>query len=153
MNSSRQHLMELPRFEAILDAYGGNPERWPLEEKQQALTLLAQSPMAKSLQQSANSLDLLLDASKVPEPSPELMASILMQTPPLPAPSTSKSWFSWPPIEPFWKPAAVLAFSVFLGIVVGFQLPPPTGEVIHTASLESHMEQWISGPEIQIGMF
>jgi hypothetical protein len=145
--------MELPRFEAILDAYGGNPERWPLEEKQQALTLLAQSPMAKSLQQSANSLDLLLDTSKVPEPSPDLMASILMQMPPLPAPSTDESWFSWSAFEPFWKPATVLAFSIFLGIVVGFQLPPPTGETIHIASIESNMEQWISGPGIQIGMF
>ncbi len=61
MNSNGQYMMDFSRFERILDAYGSNPDHWPLTEKQQALELLSKSSEAKKLQATTGKLDLLLD--------------------------------------------------------------------------------------------
>jgi hypothetical protein len=151
MNSNGQFMMDLSRFKMILDAYGSDPDHWPTDEKQQALTLLSKSSKAKELQQIASKLDLLLDTFHVPEPSPELMAKILMQTPSSYSQSNRTYWLSWFPFEQLWQPATVLAFSAFLGIMVGTQLPPPPTEHVHMASLQMDMEQWAYGPSLQMG--
>lgn len=49
--------MTLDRLQTILDAYGGNPERWPAAEREAALALLASSAEARRMVNAAAPLD------------------------------------------------------------------------------------------------
>ncbi|WP_022661488.1 hypothetical protein [Paucidesulfovibrio longus] len=69
------------RLARILEAYGGNPSRWPEAERAAALALLESLPDAQQLREQALRLDLLLDASPETEPSPELRTAVLSARP------------------------------------------------------------------------
>ncbi len=70
-------VMTLQRLQQLLEAYGANPERWPLEERAAAVALLARSTEARAKQAEAARLDTLLDLAPVVQPSEELAARIL----------------------------------------------------------------------------
>lgn len=55
--------MKLKRFARLLDSYGSNPERWPEDERDAALALLAASTEAGDLRDLAQPLDQMLDHS------------------------------------------------------------------------------------------
>jgi hypothetical protein len=69
--------MELTRFGELLDAYGGDPRRWPATERDAALALLAASPIARTQQQAAAWVDAGLDAYTVTAPSAALRARVI----------------------------------------------------------------------------
>ena len=54
-------MITLTRMVEILDAYGADPDCWPLEDRVAALELLAQSAEARALAHRASNLDTLLD--------------------------------------------------------------------------------------------
>ena len=54
--------MSLLRFNELLDAYGADPERWPLEDRVGATELLARSNEARALARNAAEVDDLLEA-------------------------------------------------------------------------------------------
>ncbi|MBI4516918.1 MAG: hypothetical protein HY699_14000 [Deltaproteobacteria bacterium] len=74
--------MTATRLRELLAAYGADPERWPLEERDEALALLAQSEQARRWQEAGSQLDSLLDLVPAKMPSPELLERILAATPP-----------------------------------------------------------------------
>jgi hypothetical protein len=57
----------LERLAQLLDAYGGEPARWPEHERSAALQLIASSPEAQSMQRTALELDGILDLDQLPE--------------------------------------------------------------------------------------
>lgn len=67
----------LARFEQLLEAYGGEPERWPSAERDAALRLLQSEPRARALQTAALQLDAQLGELLMPEPSAQLRARVL----------------------------------------------------------------------------
>ena len=75
-NKSR---MTLERFSQLMEIYGGEAKRWPLAERPLAQQLLADSAEARRLQQSALSLDHLLDKVQIPPPTFALQQRILNQ--------------------------------------------------------------------------
>ena len=76
----RSH-MSLARFRALLDAYGADGDRWPPEERDAALALLAQSPEAQRSHDASAQLDALLDRVPAAETSPALVERILAALP------------------------------------------------------------------------
>jgi hypothetical protein len=78
----------LTRLSELLDAYGGAPERWPDEERDAALALLARSTEARALRDQAARLDALLDRLPAALPSPGLedriVAAARREGPPAP---------------------------------------------------------------------
>ena len=122
MNGEREP-MELGRFRTLVDAYGSTPERWPDDERDEALALLATSAEAQVLRHEAERLDSALD--QIPElaPSPALMARILAEseTPP----RTKSRWFDilvetiWPGAR-LWQPLGAFASAAALGLLLGF---------------------------------
>lgn len=62
-------MITLTRLAEILDAYGADPDCWPLEDRMAALELLAQSAEARALAHAAGNLDALLDAAPLTPPS------------------------------------------------------------------------------------
>lgn len=67
----------LERLRDILDAYGGDPDRWPDAERTPALALLESSADARLLQAEARRLDAALDLLPATEPSAGLEERIL----------------------------------------------------------------------------
>lgn len=74
--------LSLERFGQLLDAYGGDPARWPEAERGAAEALLLRSAPARALQQQAAALDADLDAFQVPPPDAALRSRILVDAAP-----------------------------------------------------------------------
>lgn len=72
--------VSLERLRELLDAYGADPERWPVHERDAALALLSQSPVAQRWRQDAARLDGVLDLASVDAISPDLVDRILAAT-------------------------------------------------------------------------
>lgn len=68
------------RLRAILEAYGGDPLRWPEAERDAMVALLAQSDEARRLHRQALSLDAALDALPALAPSAGLEERIVAVT-------------------------------------------------------------------------
>jgi hypothetical protein len=122
--------MSLERFEALVDAYGAQSDRWPDEERSSALALLSDSAPAQQALHGATALDdlldNLLDDAPVEEPSAALRRQILAA-----APERQPTWLErldrlseqlWP-FTPRWQPATGLAAAAAFGIVVGPMVP------------------------------
>jgi hypothetical protein len=127
-NNTQKKMMTTERFSQLLDAYGGDTKRWPIEERAAALQLLEQSNDARHLQQSALILDGLLDSVPILPPSTALRERILAQIHPF----TSQTQDAWQwliqliigttPGEHIWRPAVALGIPLLLGIVIGLNL-------------------------------
>jgi hypothetical protein len=59
--------MDLATFQTLLDAHGGDPERWPVRDRAAALDLAARSPEAAQALAAARRLDTLLVAGLTAE--------------------------------------------------------------------------------------
>jgi hypothetical protein len=59
--SSFQNPLSKTRAQEILNAYGADSERWPEDERQSLIQLLAQSPELQALRETGVQLDGLLD--------------------------------------------------------------------------------------------
>ena len=112
--------MDLARLAEILDAYGADPRRWPADEHAAVEALIAGSPEAATMREDAAALDMLMDLSTAPAPSPELMARVLAAR----EPADADGWLSflWP-FGPVWQPASAMAAAAVLGIVIGAAAP------------------------------
>ena len=67
--------MDPQRFEALIAAYGATPARWPEEERMAAEAFARNDPRAASLLAEADTIDALLFAHRVAEPSRALSSS------------------------------------------------------------------------------
>jgi hypothetical protein len=74
--------LTLARLNELLAAYGASPERWPADERELAMRLIAASPAARAACDDAAAVDRLLDAASMPEaPSAALRARVLASAP------------------------------------------------------------------------
>lgn len=73
--------MTQERLRNVLDAYGANPDRWPAEERDAALALVARSAEARTLYTEAARLDELLDRLPLQMPSVDLTHRVLADMP------------------------------------------------------------------------
>jgi len=106
----------LAQFEALLDAYGAEPRRWPRDRREAAETLLARSSEARAMHAAAARLDGLIDTAGV-EPAPaHLIGRVLAAAP---QPSARGGWFGG-----LLRPAAGLAFAAVLGLGLGGLVSP-----------------------------
>lgn len=159
--------MTLERLEAILDAYGAEPARWPQAERGAAEDLLARSVDARALASEARQLDMLLNAAPLHEPSEALVARLIAARPaamPVPVPVIATSAFGarkslmakffsivWPYGSPAFPAGAVLA-SLVLGVITGvsagslvlWQRSPVTSVAAGNSSTSKPGEQIVS---------
>ncbi len=132
-------LMTLDRLRKIVEAYGAAAHRWPVSERQAALTLVADSADARALVDEALALDLMLDAAPAAAAASDMLVSRIMAARPRAVPSllpVGQSvahrhglgfWKSllqdiWPYGSPAF-PAGALAASIVLGVSIGLSAP------------------------------
>jgi len=68
--------MDVKRFAALAEAYGGDLRRWPQAERE-AASAFASSETGQAISRKAGTLDALLDSYSVPHPGRALHDSIL----------------------------------------------------------------------------
>jgi hypothetical protein len=111
--------MTIERLRDILDAYGGDPLRWPQAERLEAQRLAAHDSVAAALVTEAMAFDGLLDFAPSTEPSRALMASVLAARPkPGPIGWLAGLWRDLFPGTATWKPAVGFALALALGVGV-----------------------------------
>lgn len=117
--------LDMQRFAAIVDAYGGEPSRWPEEERSAALQFIADNPAAEALKSAAAELDQMLDAVEIGPPGKRLHESVLAalssKTPVdlidrlldwlFPASGRHLAWL--------WRPAIAVTLPLTVGFILG----------------------------------
>lgn len=71
----------LKRFEQIIDAYGGDPGRWPADERAAAEALMATNAEAQAMAGEASLVDSWLDQAPDVAPSELLVRRVLKAAP------------------------------------------------------------------------
>ena len=117
--------MKIGRFQAILDAYGAAPERWPEDERDIALALSRSSIVAARALAQARTLDAALNEFGLAEVVPDagqvgfLHARIMGATRPIAVGRFSR-WLGLDiTAAQIWPSMAGLAFAMMLGFAVG----------------------------------
>lgn len=115
------------RFTALLDAYGGDANRWPEAERAAALAYLEHTPAAHAERDAALKLDALINRYPAPAPVIDVARLVARATAEAQEKPTAK-------ILPFrsratvkvWARGAALAAAGLAGFVIGFADQPTT---------------------------
>lgn len=143
--------MDEDRFERLLEAYGGDPARWPAAERALAMRYLAATSQAHRSRAEARRLDQVLAAWALDEASPALVARIAAARP-QPRAATRLSR------RQLWLSGAGLAAACAVGVIAGAGLGQAglggtpahdqKGEAAVTAALD---ESYDLGPVLDDG--
>ncbi len=113
-------MITLTRLAEILDAYGADPDCWPLEDRVAALELLAQSAEARALAHGAANLDALLDTAPL-APPPRPVAEALVSRIIARIPAADILLLSRPArVNWGWPNWTALAAAAVAGLIVGW---------------------------------
>jgi len=81
MTDQSKSAVTLDRLAQLLDAYGGEPARWPEHERAAALQLIAANPEAQAMQRSALELDGALDTDVLPDVASSALRARVLEIP------------------------------------------------------------------------
>ena len=142
--------MTLERLQTILDAYGGNPERWPAAERDAALALIASSAAARRAVNAAAPLDRALAGFANPAQNainPLKLVSAITAQPQRPAAAAAPNAADRFIIR--WPNIAGLAAAAIAGFLIGWTgidqhlLPaPPAHDADRGEILSDPSEDW-----------
>jgi|SRR5579871_1910554 len=120
--------MTQARFAAIVQAFGGNPDRWPLAEREAAGHWLAANPQGQALLSQAIHLDRVLGAGELPAVPAALERRLMddfdraQQRWSLGKLASAVAEAIWPG-APLWQPACALALAFAAGLCVAVFAP------------------------------
>ncbi len=114
----KEETMDRERFANLLDAYGADFRRWPVETRAEAAVFVAQNADAAAQLDEARKLDALLDGGRDDvEPSADLAARILAS-----APRAERQAFDR---RAMFALAACAVFGLLIGYGGGLLAPAP----------------------------
>ncbi len=131
------------RLKRLYDAYGADAARWPEGERAWAEALVEAG--ARAPRDAAARLDAALDRATLAQPSPELIADVLMAAPVTP---WRRRLIALWPFGPAWQPASALATACVLGIVAG--LATGGAETLDADTLGDEIGLLALGPQYQL---
>lgn len=100
--------MDMKRFEALADSWGGNISRWPEEVRPEAAAFLAAEPSAAACLREAAQLDAIL-AGEMPVAASDLLERRILRS--FPKPAFDADWR---------RPAVAAAAALVIGLMGGF---------------------------------
>ena len=135
--------MTLDRLRQILAAYGGDPDRWPDDERDAAEVLIADSPVARAALAQEQALDagLALASGAVPDDAMARLTAAMAFPPPRQTASPVGVTRGWVAnlASAFWPRATVFASMAALGIIVGLAIEPVDSPTDANASVVSDL--------------
>jgi ferric-dicitrate binding protein FerR (iron transport regulator) len=134
---TKETAMDMARFEALADAYGGDLRRWPAGERPAAEALLAAEPeAARARLMAADALDDLLAVSARPTPSPALRTAVLAA-----APRPRRRLLQ---ATGFWLSGAGLAVAGAAGLLIG---AAASNAFVHDLQAEAVLAEVLPAPD------
>lgn len=124
MPSTEQPELTMERFSALVEAYGGDLDRFPPRERAAAKALALSSREAQQLLAAARVFDSLLASARDDLPSPELERE-LRQIPARHAQQRSRVWLL--PFRSHGRAGLLAAAAVLLGLLGGELAPADPG--------------------------
>lgn len=114
----------IDRLQELAAAYGAEPRRWPVAEREAALALLARSPEAREALARARATDTLLGSLAVRPAPPRLRRQLLAQVP-----AARRTWRQaipslWRDLGGWQLAGPALAAGLALGVGLGVGLSP-----------------------------
>ncbi len=137
----------LAKFEALIDAYGAEPRRWPADRRAAAEALLEISAEARALRDAGARLDGLIAAAPV-EPAPAHLVGRILAAAPRSRAARRAGAGGW--LAGLWKPAIGLAFAAVMGIALGGVVSPFETNTADAAEADSISLEIGSIPEIEL---
>jgi hypothetical protein len=133
MTDQRKSAVKLDRLAQLLDAYGGEPARWPEHERAAALQLLEASPEAQFMQRTALELDgaLELDVLREVESASSALRARVLEIPIRHAREARAPFWGW-------KRNWMLGLFALTPCVIGFL----SGTMLMDASGDADDEAW-----------
>ncbi|ADU13626.1 hypothetical protein Astex_1963 [Asticcacaulis excentricus CB 48] len=136
------------RFEAIVDAYGAEPQRWPQDERAAALLFMQQHPeVARRVLAEARTLDSWLSSADEVEPSVALQWEVLARM--MPAGLTARpAPFAARPRRRRWLAggiglAAACAAGIVFGVNIGLMtLSEARAEAVLASASLAEVDNW-----------
>lgn len=128
------------RFRELIDAYGGDPKRWPAAERRAAEDCAARDPAARAALAEAARLDALLDAMTVKAPAvdPARIAAVASGAAQEPAAGNVVSFArrrgTSRPALALWGRGAALAAATVAGFAIGMAEFDGQGAAVSDAS-------------------
>lgn len=113
-------MITLTRLSELLEAYGADPDRWPLEDRVAALELLAYSAPARNLLRQAAELDTLLDTAPLTMPSSASAEALAARIVERSFVSNIVALARRPKISWGWPNWTALAAAAVAGLIVGW---------------------------------
>lgn len=133
--------MNTQRLQILIDAYGADPTRWPLTERN-AATVLSESGIESALLQQTRRLDAALDDA-LPAPTLPLgLRARILQALPQPR----QPWWQelWQVMGGFRMAGPAFACAFSLGLALVWMLPAPSEALGNDTDLESYLAlAWI----------
>jgi hypothetical protein len=131
--------MNFARFKELVDAYGGDPKRWPAAERAAAEDFAARDPAARAALDEAARLDALLDAMTVKAPAVDpariaAAASAAAQEPAGNVVPLARARKAPRPALARWGRGAALAAATVAGFVIGMGEIDGQGAAVGDAS-------------------
>ncbi len=120
--------MNIERVKTIIEAYGGDPSRWPQDERDEALAMLGQSDALESLLEDARRLDAVLDEITPPDaPTHALRMRILRAAEQTSGHTFIEGFVDWlldgTPRDRVLRPAMASLLPLLLGFALGVAAP------------------------------
>lgn len=126
------------RYLELLDVYGADFERWPVEERAAAEQLVLESEEARSARREAEGLDELLDQAPAVDPSDILKARV-HDIPNRVRPAGTRQRSGW---LRRLGPTLALAAAALLGVAAGNLTYDSPGERVSVDPAEMTSEDW-----------
>ena len=108
--------MNPDRFRDLLDAYGGDENHWPPEQRAAMRSLYTGDEDARAAVQRARDLDVLLNSYRVAVP--DLAQQIVERVAPTPL-GRFLAWLLPSAPTQWWRPATAFALPLLLGVAMG----------------------------------
>lgn len=129
--------MNIERFQTLLDTYGSDPSRWPVDDREAAQSCMAE-PEAQQLLASANELDSRL--AQYQTRNVDYLHDAILQSLPTPWMERVIRWLN--PEDSLVRPAFAMALPLVVGIMIGFALPQdstdtPQSDELYLLALET----------------
>lgn len=118
--------MNLQLFAELLETYGGDSRRWPVEQRDAALELLSREPEARQIMEAEIAFDLILDTHEVPvRTTDQLISNIEARIGADPVRNPVDKLIHWlfpdlMTIRTALRPASIACVPVILGMMIGY---------------------------------
>lgn len=125
MTDQPKTAVTLDRLAQLLDAYGGDPTRWPEQERTAALQLIEASPDAQAMQRTALELDQALDLDVLPDVSSNALRARVLEIPIRHPRAEREAGWAW---KRSWMFGLFALTPCVIGFVSGTMLMDPSSD-------------------------